>query len=140
MPSANFLLVDDVVENRYLISRTLIRKFPDAIIQECDTIDSTLQAMKSAPFTAIIVHRTIELDGPEVIARLRALDRAVPIVMISGRESCPEGIEAGASAFLNYDAWLRIATVVEELLSGRYVKALTASPFQPSEESRRWTH
>jgi hypothetical protein len=50
--------------------------------------------------------------------------------MVSGRESCPGAIEAGATAFLNYDAWLRIGTVVEDTIRTEKANALPSKfPF-----------
>jgi hypothetical protein len=37
--------------------------------------------------------------------------------MVSGLDRTHTAIEAGANMFLNYDAWLRIGTVVSELIS-----------------------
>ena len=47
---------------------------------------------------------------------LRLTNAVVPIVMVSGLDRTKSAIEAGATAFLSYDAWLRIGTVVSELL------------------------
>lgn len=127
-----FLIVDDVDENRFLIGKTLLRKFPGSLITECEDSAPALDAARLQAPALIIVHRTRDLDGVAVIRALRQISADVPIIMVSGRESCPEAIEAGANAFLNYDAWLRIATVAEEVMSPQFVKALTASPFRSS--------
>lgn len=126
----NFVIVDDVDENRYLLAKTLLRKFPQSVIVECQESASALAAVQRDNPTAIIVHRSYDCDGPSIIRILRKVKPDTPIIMVSGRESCPEAIEAGANAFLNYDAWLRIGTVVEEVLSPHYVKALTRTPFE----------
>ncbi len=128
-----FVIVDDVDENRFLLAKTLLRKFPQSLIVECQTSDTALATVENDKPTVIIVHRATDLDGPALIRLLRRRTDA-PIVMVSGRESCPEAIEAGASAFLNYDAWLRIGAVVEEVLSPHYVKALTKTPFRPERD------
>src|SRR5438309_812977 len=117
-----FLLVDDVPENRFLLAKTLLRKFPQALIQECQDSDPAIAAVKSEKLTAIVVHRASDIDGLTLIAMMRHVNPTVPIVMVSGRDSCPESSLAGATFFLNYDAWLRIGTVVEEVLSAQRAK------------------
>jgi CheY-like chemotaxis protein len=135
---ARFLIVDDVDENRFLLAKTLLRKFPGSLITECDEATTALATIKADPPTALIVHRARDLDGLSLIRELRKLDRSTPIILVSGRESCPEAVETGATAFLNYEAWLRIGTVVEEILSPEYVKVLTASPFEPTGDFLGW--
>jgi hypothetical protein len=54
--------------------------------------------------------------GVEVVRGLRVANPTVPIVMVSGIDRRAAATEAGANAFLLYDEWLRIGTVVAELL------------------------
>lgn len=127
----SFLVVDDFDDNRYLLVKTIKRRFPSATCIECRTSESALAAAAAQNPVTIIVHRTDDMSGPQLIRRLRAAGTKVPIVMVSGRSDCPEAIEAGATTFLNYDAWLRIGAIVEEILGPSFVKAFTATPFQP---------
>lgn len=117
MAPLKFLVVDDVSENRFLITKTLLRKFPNSLVQECDTSIAALAATEHDSHSAIIVHRAADADGFSLISEMRELKSAVPIIYISGRETCPGAIEAGATAFLNYDAWLRIGILVEEVMA-----------------------
>lgn len=132
------LIVDDVDENRFLLSKTLLRKFPGSAITECEDSSTALAMAKADVPSVIITHRAHDLDGISLCRELRAANRNTPIIMVSGRESCPEAVEAGATAFLNYEAWLRIGTVVEEVLSPQFVKAFTASPFEPEGDFLGW--
>lgn len=111
-----FLVVDDNSENRFFVTKTLLRKFPQAIVQEVQESVPAKLAASSEKLAAIIVHRAVDLEGVPLIKELRSIDANIPILMVSGRIECPEAFEAGANAFLNYDAWLRIGTVVEELV------------------------
>jgi CheY-like chemotaxis protein len=111
-----FLIVDDVAENRFLVVKTLLRKFPRAIIQECEHSIPAIAAAKADRLSAILVHRTDDLDGVSLIAQLRRVHAEVPIIMLSGRDECPEAIAAGANLFLNYEAWLRIGTIIEQVI------------------------
>jgi CheY-like chemotaxis protein len=117
MAPLKFLVVDDVSENRFLITKTLLRKFPNSLVQECDSSVAALAATGHDNLSAIIVHRAADADGLSLISEMRELKSAVPIVYVSGQETCPGALEAGATAFLNYDAWLRVGTVVEEVMA-----------------------
>jgi DNA-binding NtrC family response regulator len=113
-----FLIVDDNADSRFLLVKTLLRKFPQAIIEETQHGDSALARAKSGDLDALVVHRAAEVDGLTLIKELRAVASDVPIVMVSGIDRTKEATEAGATTFLHYEAWLRIGTVVSEILSG----------------------
>jgi CheY-like chemotaxis protein len=110
-----FLIVDDHVDNRFLLTKTLIRKFPRALILECRDSVAALQAVKRPNLTAVIVHRADDVDGLPLIEMLRNENRSVPILYVSTTRR-EEAFAAGASAFLNYDAWLRVGSAVEDML------------------------
>ena len=130
MPSPRkFLIVDDNADSRFLLVKTLLRKFPGAVLQETQDGDSALAHIRSDELDAIIVHRAAEIDGLTLIRLMREVNPTLPIVMVSGLDRTKSAIEAGANAFLSYDAWLRIGTVVSELLASQ-----AANPASP--ESR----
>jgi hypothetical protein len=54
--------------------------------------------------------------------------------MVSGLDRTQTAIEAGATTFLSYDAWLRIGTVVAELVPP---KPEDSSPVDGSETATR---
>jgi CheY-like chemotaxis protein len=112
-----FLIVDDNSDSRFLLVKTLLRKFPQAVVQECQDGDAALAITKSEQLDAIVAHRAAEVDGLTLIRMLRQANPKIPIVMVSGLDRSKEAITAGATCFLSYDAWLRIGTVVGELLS-----------------------
>ncbi len=133
-PPLTFVIVDDVEENRFLIAKTLGRKFPESSIIECLDSTAAVSAVEQHKPAAVIVHRGFDIKGPEMVRLLRQMAPTLPLIMVSSRETCPEAIEAGANAFLNYDAWLRIGTVVAEVLSPNYVKPLTRTPFKAASD------
>jgi hypothetical protein len=133
----SFVIVDDVDDNRFLVSKALLRSFPSSSIIECLESSAALAAVQCEKPAAVIVHRSFDLNGPAMIRALRGVT-STPIVMVSGRESCPEAIEAGANAFLNYEAWARIGAVIAEVLSPRYVPALSGTPFKPEGDPLGW--
>ena len=121
-----FLIIDDNSDGRALLTKTLMRKFPKAILHECQDADSAIEFVRRNKVEAIIVHRVWDVDGPTLIRSLRAADADVPIVAVSGMDRSKAAIAAGASRFMDYDEWLRIGTIVEELIGS---KRETATPF-----------
>ena len=111
-----FLIVDDNADGRSLLTRTLLRKFPQSLATECGDATTAVQTAKTERLDAIIVHRAGEVSGLELIPLLRHVVPAIPIVFVSGFDRSAEAVAAGATCFLNYDAWLRIGTVVNDLL------------------------
>jgi DNA-binding response OmpR family regulator len=111
-----FLLVDDNADNRFLLAKTLIRKFPNALMQECQDSEPALIATRRPSLTAAIVHRAADVDGLPLIEMLRKARPTLPILFVSGADMRTKAFEVGASAFLNYDAWLRVGAVVEDML------------------------
>ena len=111
-----FRVIDDNADSRFLLVKTLLRKFPQALLQECQDSDVAIVAARNAKLDAIVAHRASDVDGPTLVRLLRHTNAIVPIVMVSGLDRTAAAMEAGASAFLNYDEWLRIGTVVADLL------------------------
>jgi DNA-binding response OmpR family regulator len=127
MPSPHkFLIVDDNPDSRFLLVKTLLRKFPQAILQETQDGQSALSLAQSDGLDAAVVHRAADVDGLTLVRMLRRVNQAMPIVMVSGIDRTNEAIEAGATSFLNYDAWLRIGTVVAEHVLARRARASSA--------------
>lgn len=112
-----FLVIDDNRDSRFLLSKTLLRKFPEAVLHECETSAAAREAVRTLPLSAIISHRTSDTPGLELLLELRALNRNVPIVMVSGMDRQAAALAAGADRFFLYDEWLRIGTVVDDLVS-----------------------
>lgn len=123
IPLHKFLVVDDVPDNRFLVSKSLLKRFPTSIVQECEESTPAIAAAQHDRLSAIIVHRGRDVDGPTMVALLRRVNPSVPIVMVSGRESCPAAIEAGANAFLNYESWPRIGALVDQTMEEERSKA-----------------
>lgn len=122
-PLHKFLVVDDVPDNRFLVSKSLLKKFPGSLVQECEESTPAIAAVQHDRLSAIIVHRGLDVDGPTMVALVRRVNPSVPIIMVSGRESCPAAIEAGANAFLNYESWQRIGALVEQTITEERVRA-----------------
>jgi CheY-like chemotaxis protein len=114
-----FLIVDDNADSRTLLCKTLLRKFPDSVIQECQNGDTAIAVVRGERLQAVIAHRTFEYDGETLVRLLRRVDPAVPIIMVSGYDRREIAAAAGADAFMNYDAWLTVGTVVAQAIDAR---------------------
>ena len=111
------LVVDFNLDSGSLLVRSLLRKFPLARAELVGDVGTATTAVATEKFDVIVLHRTEDLSGAELIQTIRALDSDVPIVAVSGIDRTQESLAAGANAFLSYDEWLRIGTVVRELLT-----------------------
>lgn len=112
-----FLVVDDNADSRFLLVKTLLRKFPTAIIRECQECVDAVKIAQFDTLAAIVAHRAADLDGISLIRELRAANPTVIILMVSGLDRTESAIRAGATCFLNYDEWLRVGSLVTDLLS-----------------------
>jgi DNA-binding NtrC family response regulator len=114
-----FLVVDFQRESRFLLVKTLLRKFPRAVVRECEDAEQAVQMARTQDVACIITHRTFETPGADLVRQLREVDPDVPIVMVSGVDRAKAALDAGATSFLNYDEWLRIGTIVEQHMARR---------------------
>lgn len=115
--SPKVLLVDDVTDSRALVRRTIMRKFPAATVEECQESAPATVAAGAGNFDVIVAHRAADLDGLALVRMLRRVSPQVPILMLSGIDRTAAALAAGATRFHNYDAWLRVGTVIEEMLA-----------------------
>jgi len=125
--TAQFLVIDHHPESRFLLVKSLLRKFPDARIEEVDEGERAIELAGRTDLSAIITHRTQEYLGAELVTRLRSVNRRVPIVMVSGADRTSAALSAGADRFMLYDEWLRIGTIVQELLQATRNKRVVRS-------------
>jgi response regulator RpfG family c-di-GMP phosphodiesterase len=111
-----FLIVDENRDNRFLLARTLARKFPAAKIIETGDSDVACTAVADPALSLAIVHRSAHDDCAALIRRLRPLNPRLPLLAVSGYDRREQVMGDGANGFLHYDAWLSVGRVVEELL------------------------
>jgi DNA-binding NarL/FixJ family response regulator len=111
--SLHFVVIDFHSESRYLLVKTLRRKFPESVVHETDDAEQAIAVARLEPLAAIITHRTFEVEGVELVRLLREADPAVPIIMVSGIDREAAALRAGANCFLPYEEWLRVGSVVE---------------------------
>lgn len=114
-----FLLVDDDPHQRFLISKTLLRHHPGALVQECQDLHTAAGLLHSLPpedhQTVVLAHCTPQADGGKLVAALRAVHPAVPIVWVGEPQQAVGAKSAGATRFLDKNAWLTVGEVVGSL-------------------------
>lgn len=115
-----FLIVEHNPEGQFLLSKTLKRKFTDAEVRPFHEASAALEALRTEDFDAVIVHRASDEDGVVVIRQMREVRPDALIVMVSGYDRSKEALAAGATAFLPYDEWLRVGTVIAEEMNIRW--------------------
>ncbi|MES2695931.1 MAG: response regulator [Verrucomicrobiota bacterium] len=135
-PIPRFLIVDDNADARSLLARTLIRKFPQSLVTECGDADTAILTARAEKLAAIIVHRAGEMTGIELLPHLRKVAPDTPIIYVSGIDRSRQAMEAGATAFLNYDAWLGLGTLVARLMDPSAPPSASASPLPPAQPLR----
>ncbi len=115
-----FLVVDTDQDSRFFLSRTLLRKFPSAILVECQTNQAALRQAADAELSAVIVHRTLTGSAEELIPQLRAARPDIVIIWVSSVIPTTDYQSIGADRFLASAEWLRIGTVTAEALAERH--------------------
>lgn len=121
-----FLIVDNHRDNRFLLSKTLLRRFPYAKIFEHEDSSAALRVVKEKNLAAAILHRAADVDGVSLVAMVREANPKLPILAVSGFDRREQAVAAGANVFMHYDAWLSVGRIVEELLR----TGDTPNPFQ----------
>src|SRR5262249_4328283 len=91
-PAQKFLVIDDNADSRFLLTKTLMRKFPASLVIECADTGTALVAAENERPAAIVVHRTSEMSGLQLIPLLRQANRKAPIVMVSGIDRTTEAM------------------------------------------------
>src|SRR4051812_12627740 len=73
-----FLVIDEDNDSRFLLVKTLLRKFPSAAVVECRIADVALDIARTDRLAAIITHRTGEIGGADLVQLLREINAEVP--------------------------------------------------------------
>jgi response regulator RpfG family c-di-GMP phosphodiesterase len=114
-----FLVIDDNPDGRFLVSKTLLRKFPNSVVIEAQTGDAAFRVLATEKVTLIVCHRTFEFDVIALVKEIRSRNATIPIVVMSGIDRSESVRSVGADAFLTYEEWLMIGNRVADLLLQR---------------------
>lgn len=94
-----------------------MRKFPLAVVSECQDGATAATIAGSEHLDAVVVHRAGEMDGATLVRSIRKVAPELAIVLVSGIDRSAVAKAAGADVFVNFDEWLRIGTVVAGLIN-----------------------
>lgn len=111
-----FLVVEADTDTRFLLSKTILRKFPQALIHEREQADAALSSAEAGKLTSAIVHDADDMEGTALVALLRESNPTLPILAVSCEADPAAALRAGASGFLLTQEWLRVGTVVDDLI------------------------
>lgn len=112
-----FLLVDNVAENRFLLSKALLKAFPDAVVSECQDTSTAIALISGESCSVIVVHQARDLDGSTFIDLVRRYVPRAPIVLISEEPTPPGSSQGAANRVVSWDAWQSIGSVCGELIA-----------------------
>jgi DNA-binding NtrC family response regulator len=114
-----FLLIDDNRDGRCIIARAVQRKYREALLHEFPAFAAAAPALArlaANPAGLIVVTgRTSEHDPVALVAAVRAVHSGVPIIAM-GRNEATAALAAGATHFLEYDAWLLLGNLIERVI------------------------
>jgi DNA-binding NtrC family response regulator len=113
------LVIDYDADNALLLTRSIRRKFPSALVVQSRDAVTTLTNVIEQKFDVLVVHRTEQIPAVELIKTVRKLDEQVVIIAVSGFDRSEDVLKAGATGFLRYDEWLRLGTVIANALQFR---------------------
>lgn len=108
------LIVDGKDVMRSLVARAFMRRFRDALVQQCGDRDTAVYAASATRPTVIVAAVTTDGGSPgRLIHELRAADSAVPILaLVESSDAEGRAIEAGASYVVHVQNWIRVPDVV----------------------------
>lgn len=112
-----FLLVDDVAENRFLISKALLKTFPDCVVLECQDSSTAVAIIANERCSAVVVHRSRDLDGHTFIDLVRRCCPEASIVFVSEDSPLPDPERVGATRVLSWDSWQKVGPLCAEVIA-----------------------
>ena len=121
---AQFLLIDDNRDGRSVIARAVQRKYHDAPLHEFAVFTAAVPALRSMPADPgtwiVMTGKTAEHDPVALVAAVRAEHPRVPIIAL-GRNETEAALAAGATHFLEYEAWLLLSGLIGRVIAGGQV-------------------
>jgi DNA-binding response OmpR family regulator len=110
-------IVDTRTESLELLTYALRKAFPKAQITACSQADLLDQRLSPS---AVVTRYKLdgEIDGLELVRRMRARHFAGPIILVSNSDELgPKAAEAGADEFLSFDRWAELPAILSARLS-----------------------
>ncbi|HWA29435.1 MAG TPA: hypothetical protein VG734_27540 [Lacunisphaera sp.] len=114
-----FIIIDDNRDGCFVLSRALFRHYPAATLHEFRDFESARASLASLPPeggpAVVLLHRIANIGAADLVRAVRTIHERVPIVALGDPASGPQVLAAGATRFLDYEAWLRLGTLVKGL-------------------------
>lgn len=110
------LVVDDDDHTRFLLTKTLLRRFPQLVMLECIQGSSALTTVAFEQLDLVIVRRGEDMSGLDLVGSLRRVAPALPSILVTAGDRM-EAIAAGATRCLNVEDWLQVGLIASDLVS-----------------------
>ncbi|HZZ57446.1 MAG TPA: hypothetical protein VFE31_06425 [Opitutaceae bacterium] len=111
-----FLLVDNDREGFFYYGRTLLRKFPQAVLMECKSAPEALQLIGDPALSGVVCHGAVGVRAEELIPQLRRRRADLPIIWVSSGPAKVAARDIGADRYLPFEEWLMVGTLLGELI------------------------
>jgi DNA-binding NtrC family response regulator len=136
--SAKVLIVDDLMDVRWALA-TIVRQQEMISIEAASGELALLRAQQDRPDLVLLDVGLPDLDGFEVLARIKAIDKAIPVVMITANGNTSDAVRAMragafdyvAKPFSNQDVVLTMSRALREGAGKRQVRTLQQQPWLP---------
>ncbi|MBA4138140.1 MAG: hypothetical protein C0518_12560 [Opitutus sp.] len=126
--SRKILIAADQIDERVLYARTIMRKYPQSVVTECDLESVQRWGPGQCHFDAAVIHFNGTPEAHAAVAAVRRWSRRVPIVALSGVNRGTEAIAAGVDRFILADQWLLLAPVLADWFEQAQRRALARAP------------
>lgn len=113
-PPLKILLLDANETGRARLVRTLLRKFPKAVVLECCDAGTATQMAPGECVDVAVVHCTWEMNCDQVLREMRRVAPDVPVLVLSAEE--PGESRGGKVRYLDNEQWLLAGNTVAELV------------------------
>jgi CheY-like chemotaxis protein len=112
------LLVNDQENGLYLLERALLREYPSAHVQKCQSGELALECWRMMRYDLIITdNRMPQMEGLDLVRAIRAEDRQTAIMMLTGSAHVEaDAHAAGVSDFVSTGSWDDIRMRIRQLL------------------------
>lgn len=117
-PRLHMVLVNDDEDGLFLLERAMKREFPAADIIACRNAREALALVTQGAVDLLITdNRMPEISGIELVRRMRADGRQMPVVMLTGCEAQKaEALAAGVTLFISGGGWTEIRAIVRRVV------------------------
>ncbi len=136
--ASSILIVDDLEDVRWILSN-IVTKNGMRVIEAADG-EAALKIIRDSPPDLVLLDVGLpDIDGFEVLKRLKAIDRSIPVIMITGNGNTMDAvraIHAGAfdyvvKPFSNQDIVLTLRNALIGIDARRHVLQVLQPAFSP---------